>query len=94
MKYISKNDEDFLQGVWAKTRYLEYLRGEEELVKENCRKIRTRRIKIIIASILMAALGIFIMKITKFDFQAVWIISITILALACFYEYREERFIS
>ncbi|MEA4826156.1 MAG: hypothetical protein VB130_05935 [Clostridium sp.] len=94
MKYISKNDEDFLQGVWAKTRYLEYLRDEEELVKKNCRKIRTRRIKIIIASILIAALGIFIMKITKFDFQAVWIISITILALACFYEYREERFIA
>ncbi|WP_032122139.1 hypothetical protein [Clostridium amazonitimonense] len=91
MKEMSKEDKKFLEGIWSKARYLEYLKAEEELVKENCRRLRKRRIKSFITSILISMLLGFVIRITNFNFGVLWLLSIIILSMACFYENREER---
>ena len=88
---MSKEDKEFLEGIWSKARYLEYLKAEEELVKENCRRLRKRRIKSFITSILISMLLGFVIRITNFNFGVLWLLSIIILSMACFYENREER---
>ncbi len=88
---MSKEDKKFLEGIWSKARYLEYLKAEEELVKENCRRLRKRRIKSFITSILISMLLGFVIRITNFNFGVLWLLSIIILSMACFYENREER---
>lgn len=90
LKDMSKEDKKFLQGVWGKTRYLQYLKAQDEIVKENCKRIRTRRRKIILISALITSVFIFIVTITDFNFGIVWFLSLITLALSCFYEYREE----
>ncbi|MCY6957180.1 hypothetical protein [Clostridium brassicae] len=91
MKQISKEDREFLQRVLAKTTYLEYLKHEDEIVRENCRKIRKKRMIVFIASILIATLFVVIVKFAKFNFGIVCFLSVIMLTLACLYEYREEK---
>ncbi|MFD3158101.1 hypothetical protein ACFIJ5_14700 [Haloimpatiens sp. FM7330] len=91
MKNICAEDKKFLQGVWGKTRYLEYLKIEEKIVKENERKIKIKNTKITVISILMCIACIAITKIVNFKFIYVELISFVMSALATFYEYREGR---
>ena len=89
MKNISKQDHDFLQGVYGKVRYKEYLKHEEEEVKENSRKIRKERIKTTAVSILVFLVLEVIVKII--DIGELYTIPLALLILGCFYEYKEER---
>lgn len=89
MKNISKRDHDFLQGVWKKARYIEYLKHEEEIVKENSRKIRRENIKTAAVSILAFLALVSIVKIMKIE--EIWAIPLGLLILGSFYEYKEER---
>ena len=89
MNNISKQDHDFLQGVYGKVRYKEYLKHEEEVVKENSRKIRKERIKTTAVSILVFLVLAVIVKIV--DIGELYTIPLMLLILGCFYEYKEER---
>jgi hypothetical protein len=66
------DDREFIAGVWQKVRYLEYLKREEEIVKENTRHLLKLKVKtalcllaaaLIVAVPLILAMGINIFTI-------------------------------
>lgn len=91
MTDISKEDKDFLDAVYEKARYLEYLKAQDELVKENCRSIRKRNI-LMISGLVPFLILIILAVIKSFTNPAVMLVlCISILSLGSCYEYMEEN---
>lgn len=58
MTDFNKEQGDFLEGVWRKVKYMEYIKAEEETVKKRQQLLRTRKIKIVVSLSLIVLLVI------------------------------------
>lgn len=88
---MSMEDEKFLQGVFAKARYLEYLKAEEEAVKENSRRHRMKTINMAANLLMVLIISFILIKVTNFNIAVEICASLGIFSFISFYEYREER---
>lgn len=91
MDHYSKQDQEFLDGVWSKVRYLEYVQAEQQQIKQNARRLRTVRFKL--AALLMTAvimISIPILLLNGFDLGSIIGIGVLVLGAGAFYEYGIE----
>lgn len=91
MTDISKEDKEFLDAVYEKVRYLEYLKAQDELVKENCRSIRKRNILMISGLVPFLILIILAISESFADPAVMLVLCVSILSLGSCYEYMEEN---
>lgn len=94
MESQDKSDTDnkeFIEGVWQKVRYLEYLKYEEEIVRENSKHFL--KVKIKTALCLLAAALIFIVPLViaaRINIFTIIVIGMLILSEGIIYEYLEN----
>lgn len=88
MNNISKQEKEFLRKVYCKASYLEYEKIQQELIKENEKQIKKRKIKncailgflFIIASLASA--------ISHFDAFVIMVSSIFLMIVVSYYEFN------
>lgn len=88
MKNGSCKERDFIQGVWRKVRYLEYVQSEQETIKENQRKLREKKLRI---GILLTTF-VLLMTVPLFIFFGIGMFSLVLngfayLSAGALYEY-------
>lgn len=94
MKLIDKDDQkdpDFISGVWQKVRYLEYVKYEEELVKQNNKKLLIKKLKI--GTYLFAAAQLILLPVLLtigFNMFSIIIIGIVALSGSILYDYIQN----
>lgn len=88
---ISKEDMEFLEGVFNKAQYLQHKKNEEEIILKYHKKMKVRTIIILASLILVIALTLVIERATNYNLGVLFVLSIIVLALGCFIDYREER---
>jgi hypothetical protein len=94
MKFIDKNDQkdaDFISGVWQKITYLEYIKNEEELVKQNNKKLLIKKLKI--GTYLFAAAQFILLPVLLtigLNMLSIVIIGIVALSESILYEYIQN----
>lgn len=85
------DDKEFIEGVWQKVRYLEYLKNEEEIVSKNNKHLF--KVKIKTALCLLAAALIFIVPLViaiGVNIFTIIVIGMVILSEGIIYEYLEN----
>ena len=94
MKPIDKSDQrniDFISGVWQKVRYLEYIKHEEELIKQNNKRFLIKKLKI--GTYLFAAALFILLPVVLtigFNMFTILVIGIVILSESTLYEYLQN----
>lgn len=83
------DDRNFIDGVWKKARYLEYIRADEEKKKEELTVLKKKKL----ISILSFALGLILITIPvlitgDFDEGLVGFISVYMMGFALYYEHN------
>jgi hypothetical protein len=85
------DDKEFLEGIWRKTRYIEYLKVEEEIVRANKANIYKRKVKTIIWMSLCALLAIIpIIMIFGSNLFSIILIGLIFMGEGTFYEYIQS----
>ncbi len=94
MRSINKDDQrdtDFISGVWQKVRYLEYIKHEEELVKQNNKKLVIKRLRIGTCLFTAALLILLPVLLTiGLNMFSILIIGIVALSESTLYEYLQN----
>lgn len=91
MNNLSSNENEFIQEVWSKVRYLEYKKDEQEIVYKKQSKIRKERIKfilIILSALSPCSIAIFI--VSGIHLYSMIAVGILILIASALYEYVQE----
>ncbi|MFZ5354685.1 MAG: hypothetical protein ACOZCL_18435 [Bacillota bacterium] len=87
-----KGNEEFIDGVWSKVRYLEYMKREEDIIRENNRAIVKRRLRLLAA---FAAALVFVIipliLVAGYDTGALYVSGIILLGCGAAYEYLYEK---
>ena len=91
MTDISKEDKKFLDGIYGKIRYLEYLKIQDDIVKENCNKIKKRNTLLITSLMPILILIIFVVRAFFTNPAVMLILCISMLSLGSCYQYIEEN---
>lgn len=92
MKNYSDADKDFLDGVWSKIRYLEYVKAEQEKVKQNSRRLAAARIKLASAlAVAVIMISVPMLVITGLELGTMLGIGLLLLGAGAIYEYYSEK---
>lgn len=90
-KIDDSENKDFIAGVWQKVRYLEYSKYEDELIKQNNKIMRNKKIK---TGICLAAIAMIIiiplLQNLGISILSIIIIGIVTLSGGTLYEYIEN----
>lgn len=84
---MNEKDKEFIDEVWKKVNYLEYVRLKDEREIQYKKEGKKRKIKLgLIFSSVLCILLIPVLITKKFDMIYVFVLGICILGFSCYYE--------
>lgn len=92
MEHYKNQEQEFLDGVWAKARYLEYGKKEQQQIKKNQRQMAEARLKLatmLIVAVIM--LSVPILLLGGLDIASMLGIGILTLGAGAYFEYFTEK---
>lgn len=88
MDKYSKRDQQFIDEVWNKVRYLEYVKSEKELVKKREKALRRKKLLFSIPFIAIALIIIIsIVLLDKITMELLFVAGILLISESLLYEY-------
>lgn len=90
-KNSKDDDKEFIEGVWQKVRYLEYIKQEEETIKENNKYLFLVRIKTALCLLAVAILFAVPLLMTEgVNIFTIIVIGSVLLSEGIIYEYIQS----
>ncbi|SHK44304.1 hypothetical protein SAMN02745163_03815 [Clostridium cavendishii DSM 21758] len=87
MENISSEEKEFLKRVYCKVNYLEYEKMQQELIKENEKELRKRKIKECITLGLLFIVVTSFSVFSDFDFGVIMGSVVLMLLVTSYYEF-------
>ena len=87
MDNISKQEKEFLRKVYCKANCLEYEKRQQELIKENEKRIRIRKIKDYFIFSFLFMIMVLISSLNDFDIRVVIVCLSILMWVISYYEY-------
>jgi len=89
MPDFDTSDRDFIDAIWKKTRYLEYLRCQEENNAKEVHVLKKKKLKSFLAfSLGLILISVPIIVIKEFDQGFAALLSLYMLSFALYYEHK------
>ena len=87
MDNYNKQEQDFLEGVWFKARYLEYVKQEQELTEKNAKRLARWRFKLaLILSGVVTVIAVPMLVLWGPELGTVLCIGLLLLGAGVYYE--------
>lgn len=92
MKDYSREEKDFLEGVWSKVRYLEYVKEEQEKIKQNSRKLAAAKMKLAaMLAVAVIMISVPIIMLNGLELSTFLGVGLLLLGAGAVYEYYSEK---